>query len=161
MKTLYFDLDGVLADFHSMVYERIPQLKHMEPGSKESGDIIDHFCQNEMTDIFRHLQPFPGVIDAFHILDKHYNLYFLSTPMWEVPQSYMDKRIWVENHFGKAAYKKLILCHNKSLLIGDYLIDDRTKNGAGEFKGMHIHYGQKGFETMDKVIEFLRIKDNW
>jgi hypothetical protein len=27
------------------------------------------------------------------------------------------------------------------MLIGDYLIDDRLKNGAGKFKGELIHFG--------------------
>jgi 5'(3')-deoxyribonucleotidase len=50
--------------------------------------------------------------------------------------------------------KRLILTHHKNLLVGDYLIDDRTKNGAGQFNE-HIHFGAKGFETWDKVLAYL------
>ncbi|GEM_PF-4512743 len=38
---------------------------------------------------------------------------------------------------------------------GDYLIDDRIKNGAGNFAGEHIHFGQDGYETWNEVIQYL------
>jgi 5'(3')-deoxyribonucleotidase len=52
--------------------------------------------------------------------------------MWEVPESFMDKRIWIERYFGKLATNRLILTQRKGLNIGEYLVDDRTWNGAGE-----------------------------
>ena len=56
---------------------------------------------------------------------------------------------------GKSAYKRLILSHNKHLNIGDYLIDDRTANGAGQFRGEHIHFGSDRFPSWGSVIEYL------
>ena len=41
-------------------------------------------------------------------------------------------------------------------LAGDYIIDDRTKNGVSEFQGVHIHFGQPGFETWEQVVEHMR-----
>lgn len=35
----------------------------------------------------------------------------------------------------------MFVTHRKDLLIGDYLIDDRTKNGAGEFSGELLQFG--------------------
>ena len=35
-------------------------------------------------------------------------------------------------------WKRIFLTHRKDLLMGDILIDDRTANGAGEFKGKLI-----------------------
>ena len=46
---------------------------------------------------------------------------------------------------GSALYKRLILSHHKNLNQGDYLIDDRTKNGAGKFQGEHVHFGTEQF----------------
>ena len=51
--------------------------------------------------------------------------------------------------------KRLILTHRKDLLIGDYLIDDRLKNGAGEFKGELIHFGTIKFPDWKTVLEYL------
>ena len=39
----------------------------------------------------------------------------------------------------------MILSHHKNLNQGDYLIDDRTKNGAGKFQGEHVHFGTEQF----------------
>ena len=49
----------------------------------------------------------------------------------------------------------LILSHPKNLNSGDYLIDDRTKNGADMFKGEHIHFGQDKFPDWESVLEYL------
>ena len=45
--------------------------------------------------------------------------------------------------------------NNKNLNSGDYLIDDRTANGAGEFKGEHIHFLTKQFRGWDDVLSYL------
>ena len=86
---------------------------------------------------------------------EHYDVYFLSTPMWNVPNSFPGKRIWIDKHFGEAAEKRLILTHRKDLNMGEYLIDDRLRNGVDKFTGEHIHFGQKGFETWAEVLEYL------
>ena len=39
--------------------------------------------------------------------------------------------------------------------IGDYLIDDRTANGAGEFKGEHIHFKTDRFKDWKDVLNYL------
>ena len=79
----------------------------------------------------------------------------ISAP-WNAPWVWTQKREWVEKYLGKNAYKRLILSHNKHLMIGDYLIDDRTKNGAGEFKGELIQFGTKEFPGWDSVLNYLK-----
>jgi 5'(3')-deoxyribonucleotidase len=49
----------------------------------------------------------------------------------------------------------LILSHHKNLNHGDYLIDDRTKNGAGEFKGELIQFGADKFPDWKSVCSYL------
>ncbi len=65
------------------------------------------------------------------------------------------KRIWIEKHFGLKAKKRLILTHRKDLNIGDYLIDDRLRNGASEFKGEHIHFATEKFPDWECTFEYL------
>ena len=50
---------------------------------------------------------------------------------------------------------QLILSHNKNLNIGDYLIDDRTANGAAQFMGEHIHFGSEKFPNWNSVLDYL------
>ena len=61
-----------------------------------------------------------------------------------------DKYDWVKNFIGESAYKRLLLSRRKALSRGNILIDDGTANGAGQFKGEHIHFGTKKFPTWKK-----------
>ena len=79
----------------------------------------------------------------------------LSTPPWDNTSAWSDKHQWVKKHLGVSAHKRLILSHHKNLNRGDYLIDDRTANGAGEFQGEHIHFGTEKFPDWKSVLEYL------
>ena len=57
----------------------------------------------------------------------------------------------------KLIRKRLILCHQKQLLMGDYLIDDRRFNGASEFKGEWIHFGSESFPNWESVLKYFNI----
>ena len=63
-----------------------------------------------------------------------------------------------KKNLGNVAYKRLILSHHKNLNSGDFLIDDRTKNGAGEFGGEHIHFGTGKFPDWKIVVQYLQQK---
>ena len=52
-----------------------------------------------------------------------------------------SERFWIEKYFGRIFHKRLVTTHQKNHLMGDYLIDDRLKNGAGEFTGELLRYG--------------------
>jgi len=43
----------------------------------------------------------------------------------------------------------------KNLNKGDFLIDDRTKNGAGEFDGELILFGSEKYPDWEKVCDYL------
>lgn len=142
---LYFDMDGVLADFHKALKERVtPEL------ALQYGENLD-----EIPGIFDNLDPVPGAIFAFQELSKYYDCYILSTAPWGNPDAWKEKRLWVEKHLGEYGYKKLILSHNKHLNLGDYLIDDRLANGAAQFQGEHIHFGTDKFPNWAAVLEYL------
>jgi 5'(3')-deoxyribonucleotidase len=68
-------------------------------------------------------------------------LYIATAAPWGNPSAAMDKRLWIVEHFGDLFVKKMAITHLKNMLIGDYLIDDRTKNGDGDFKGELIQFG--------------------
>ena len=60
-----------------------------------------------------------------------------------------------EKNLGETAIKRLILSQPKHLNLGDYLIDDRKVNGAVEFQGEHIHFGQEKFPDWKSVLDYL------
>jgi 5'-nucleotidase len=55
----------------------------------------------------------------------------------------------------------LILTHRKDLNIGDYLVDDRLRNGAGEFQGKLIHFGTDEFPNWEVTLKYLEQNNNW
>ena len=46
--------------------------------------------------------------------------------------------------------------HHKELNRGDFLIDDRTGNGADVFEGEHIRFGMEKFPDWPAVMAYLR-----
>jgi 5'(3')-deoxyribonucleotidase len=102
------------------------------------------------------MTPLPGAVDAFNELAGLFDTYILSTSPWENPPAWSDKLLWVKQHLGKNAYKRLILSHHKHLNHGDYLIDDRTTNGTDRFMGEHILFGSVAFPDWSVVADYLR-----
>ena len=143
-KILYIDMDNVLVDFQSGI-------------SKLSKEVINEYESNldEVPNIFSLMEPLEGAIDSFKILSQKYDTYILSTAPWKNSSAWTDKVKWVQKYLGESAYKRLILTHHKNLNHGDYLIDDRTKNGAGEFKGELIQFGTDKFPDWKSVCSYL------
>mgnify|MGYP000365282599 CR=1 FL=1 len=139
---VYVDMDGVLCDFDK---------RHEELMSKG----INQFQAFNHAFAFKDLDPMPGAIEAWQSLQEKYDTYILSTAMWSNTYAWTDKRIWVQKYLGKSANKKLILSHNKGLLMGDFLIDDRIANGVADFTGEHIHFRTERFPTWKEVLDYL------
>lgn len=158
-KVLYIDMDGVLADFWTRMCELHPELKQMVDGAV--GEYMDHLLEYHSPNVFNTLNPMEGAVEAFHLLAEVYDVHILSTPAWCAPMSYTHKRLWVERVLGEPAKKRLILGHNKNLLRGDYIIDDRKAHGVDIFEGEHIHFRTKEFPGWIDVVTYLRTKDNW
>lgn len=158
---LFFDMDGVLANFHGKINRILKERNFSEelnPELFEDGNIARQYIVDELEGtpgFYRDLEPMNGAIEAFKLLSEHYNVFVLSTASWGNPSCFTDKRLWVEEHLGDLAYKRLILTHHKNQHSGRALIDDRTKNGAAEFKGEHIHFGTSKFPDWASVLKYL------
>ncbi len=144
---LYFDMDNVLVDFQSGIDQLSEQTLLKFEGRLD-----------EVPGIFSLMKPLQGAIEAFEKLSSNYDCYVLSTAPWNNPSAWTDKLLWVKKYLGQMAYKRLILSHHKDLNHGDYLIDDRTKNGAGEFQGKLIQFGSEEFPNWEMVLGFLEAK---
>lgn len=153
---LYIDMDGVIADFKKEVINT-SSITHEDfcNGGFSCENLVDQHCE-QYPNIFYNLPPIENAIDSVMQLFNTFDIYFLSTPMYNVPQSYTDKRLWLEKHFGEKAKKRLILTHRKDLCIGDILIDDRLVNGVSEFKGLFIHFGTEKFPNWFSIISRLQ-----
>jgi 5'-nucleotidase len=144
-KILYIDMDNVLVDFGSAL-DRIPaRALHDYEGRLD-----------EVPGIFGLMDPTPGAVEAYNELAGLFDTYVLSTSPWENPSAWSDKLQWVKRHLGASAHKRLILTHHKDLNRGDFLVDDRTKNGASEFQGELIRFGTEDFPDWSAVVVHLR-----
>lgn len=148
-KTLYIDMDGVIVNFQSGI-DKLPIAVQTE--------YEDRF--DEVDGIFGLMDPMTGALDSIAFLAEHFEIYILSTAPWNNPSAWIDKVKWIQEHLPEIAYKRLILSHNKHLNIGEYLIDDRLKNGADRFTGEHLHFGQEELKDWNAIVEYLSKKEN-
>lgn len=143
-KVLYFDMDGVLVNFQSGID------KLSEAVRQEYEGWLD-----EVPGIFSLMDPMPGAIEAVHRLQEYYEVYILSTAPRNNPSAWSDKINWLTKHFGDLFKKRVILTHCKNLCDGDYLVDDKAKNGASEFPGEWIQFGTERYPDWKEVARYL------
>ncbi len=143
-KIICIDMDNVLVDFPSSFL-------------KLDTELLKSYSENkdDIPGIFSLMDPLEGSIEAFEVLSKVFDVYILSTAPWANPSAWSDKLLWVKKYLGDSAYKRLILSHHKNLNKGDYLIDDRTKNGASDFDGELIQFGSDKFPDWRSILVYL------
>ena len=147
-KRVFVDMDNVLVDFESGLAQVSEEVK------KEYEGRLD-----EIPGLFGLMKPMPGAIEAMHELQKHYDLFILSTAPWKNPSAWSDKVTWVTEYLDDVFHKRMVITHRKDLCQGDYLIDDRGKNGTSEFAGEWIEYGSEKFPDWNSVLEYLNAKE--
>lgn len=138
-------MDGVLCDF----MKSFSHIKAQHP-SIEFPQSIAGFYEN--------LEPISDAVNAYKKLtsDSHYCVYILTAPSIYNPLSYTEKRLWVEKHLGFESIKKLIICADKNLFKGEYLIDDRiNSHKQSDFEGELIHFGSKQYPNWKTIINKL------
>ena len=142
MKVVCIDMDGVLCDYDNSWRDGIG--RHPD----------QPFPQSEFG-FFSNLRPYPGAIESFRELDQHFKVYILTRPSNRNLSSYSEKAGWVRDKLGEHVLENLILCCDKSMVKGDYLIDDMTAHGQSEFEGEHIHFGRGKFPDWKSVMNYL------
>ena len=155
-KIVYIDMDGVLVNFGAAIQDWFEKHPHLKERYESYPDHIQG--------LFRNPPPLEGAIEAVKKLAESgkYELFIATSAPWGNAGSAMDKRFWIEEHFGNLFHKRMFVTHRKDLLLGDYLIDDRTKNGAGEFSGELLQFGinlENGIESeypnWDSILDRL------
>lgn len=143
MKRIYVDMDDTLCDFITPFKTGEYKLKY--PHSKVG--------------FFLNLEPIDGAIEGMNTLMTKYDVWILTRPSIKNTHCYTEKAEWIKKYFGEDMLFKLILCPDKSLVKGDYLIDDDHRHGQTEFEGEHIQFGvDEKFKYWTQVVEYLMIK---
>ena len=142
---VYIDIDDTLADYSGA----IKAAKLANPAMP--------FPQAEYG-FYSNLQPIDGAVMAVNNLlnSEVFTPYILTAPSLKNPMSYTEKRVWIERYFGMDLVERLIICPDKSLLKGAYLIDDKIKgHGQDQFEGTVLQFGSNDFPTWITVLEAL------
>ena len=143
-KRIYFDMDGVLVDFQTGIDKLDEATKEQYKGKLD-----------EVPGIFSLMEPIPGAAEVVRLLARNYDVFILTTSPWNNPTAASDKVEWVKKYLDDVFHKRVIITHRKDLVDGDYLIDDRGKNGTSEFKGEWIHFGSERFPDWESVLKYL------
>lgn len=141
---IYVDMDDTICDFTKS------KMEHLE----KTPEIKYPWCQ---IDFFRKLKPVEDAIESLKILSEEYDVWILTRPSIKNPLCYMEKRMWVEDYLGIEWCEKLIICPDKSLLIGDYLIDDQPWDN---FKGRQLLFGSKKYPNWKSILDFFNQNQN-
>jgi 5'-nucleotidase len=139
-KIVYVDMDNTICDF--LTPFKSGQFKLKYPQSK-IGFFLD-------------LEPLEGALEGIKTLQQKYDVWILTRPSIKNTHCYTEKADWIKKYFGEEMLEKLIICPDKSLAKGEYLVDDDHRNGQTEFEGEHIHFGKdEKFMTWSQVVEYL------
>ena len=138
---VYFDMDNCMCDFRSAALQALVE------------NPLQPYPQSQWG-FFLKLKPLPGAIESFHYLAQYYDVYILTRPSFRNVNCYTEKAQWVWDNLGYEYVEKLVLSPNKTLSIGDYLIDDTFWDFTGEF----VHFGQAPYEDWSKVRSYFTEK---
>uniref|UniRef100_A0A8C6RQW6 5',3'-nucleotidase, cytosolic n=1 Tax=Nannospalax galili TaxID=1026970 RepID=A0A8C6RQW6_NANGA len=138
------DMDGVLADFEAGLLRgfrsRFPGDPHV-PLEQRRGflardqyralrpDLADKVASvYESPGFFLDLEPIPGALEA---LQEMYNMpdtevFICTSPLLNYDHCVGEKYCWVQRYLGPQFVERIILTRDKTLVLGDLLIDDKV-----------------------------------
>jgi 5'(3')-deoxyribonucleotidase len=141
-KRVYVDMDGVLCNFYKAAKQALTENPNQKYPQSQWG-------------FFLKLEEIPGAIEGFRKLEEKYDLWILTRPSFRNVNCYTEKAQWIWDHLGFDVVEKTIMCGDKSLLKGDYLIDDMDGAGQSSFEGEWIHFRSERFPDWKAVMDYL------
>ncbi|KAK7805321.1 hypothetical protein U0070_027160 [Myodes glareolus] len=137
------DMDGVLADFESGLLQgfrhRFPGEPHV-PLEQRRGflaseqyralrpDLAEKLASvYEAPGFFLNLEPIPGAVDALREMNdmQDTEVFICTSPLRKYDHCVGEKYRWVEQNLGPQFVERIILTRDKTVVMGDLLIDDK------------------------------------
>ncbi len=106
---------------------------------------------------FRHLPVMADSIEVVAEMNKRYEIFIVSAAT-EFPNSLKDKYDWLMENFPFLNWRQLVLCGDKKMICGDYMIDDHArhlqyfKGKAYLFTGAH-NLDETGYDRLNSWKE--------
>ncbi len=104
-------------------------------------------------DFFEVLNVMPDAQRVLARLQERYDV-FIATAAMEVPSSFNAKFRWLAQHFPFIPPSRIVFCGEKSILRGDFLIDDNPRQlrlfrGEGILFSSPANVAEKAFRRVD------------
>lgn len=146
-KIILVDMDGVLADFEGRFLEiwkkKFPHHPHVPLEKRETFYLEEDYPEGLEKDIgdifsapgfFENLDIIPGSKEALTKMEAlGHKVLICTSPTSKYENCVLEKYHWVSRNLGYEWTKKMIVTKDKTLVIGDMLIDDKP-----EHKGLRI-----------------------
>lgn len=170
MSVVLVDMDGVLADIEFEFERQLREVLGVPTIALEDrrGFWIDkHYAEVFPTateqyraqidtilfkrGFFRSLQPIPGAIEGINKLhEAGHSVRICTAPMVENEWCLYEKHDWVKRFLGEEWCRRLIIAKDKTYILGDYLIDDKSPI-TGDLRPTWKHILYDGHTNTDTI----------
>ena len=141
MTTILVDMDGVIADWGTAYGEALDEFGNRAKNiprhhNQQSFNLTAGLTDSEANIVnlamtymdYAGLNPIEGAIDALRSMaDFGYDVVICTSPWLPNPTCVQDKVDWVRHHLGTGWAERTIITKDKTMVRGDYLIDDKPK----------------------------------
>jgi 5'-nucleotidase len=142
MKRIYIDMDGVLADFNNGAKKFFNENPNQKFPQSRYGFFIG-------------LEEIPNAILSVKKIQEKYDVWILTRPSIKNINCYSEKAYWLVQRFGEDILNRTVMSCDKSIVKGDYLIDDQISDGQLEFEGKLLKFGSPEFPDWNSIINYL------
>jgi len=141
MAIVLLDMDDVLADFERKFFEKwralYPDLPFIDP-EKRDRFYVELQMPSELREqaraikrqpgFFLGLEPIPGAPEAARrMLELGHEVFICTAPITDCATCPMEKFQWAAAHLGPEWPKRMIIASDKTLVTGDFLVDDKPE----------------------------------
>ena len=153
-RTLFVDLDGVLADFDG----GFPAKFGVDHRSMLDADMWAKIHADDF--FFRDLPPCPGALAFFSKIRQYKPVILTACPTEHYIKVATQKREWVRGHLGDAIFvlpcqggkhKQLFMHRHGDILIDDFVRNVQRWHGAGGSGILHTNFK----DTWEQLEEYL------
>jgi 5'(3')-deoxyribonucleotidase len=136
---VFIDMDGVIVDFDKFKNEH-----------NFTGDQV-----KRLPGAYAEMEAKPLAIASVRsLIGMGHDVWIATKPPTGIPYAYADKVRWILEYLPELK-RKIVITHDKSLLLGDVLIDDRPhKANADRFQGKLLHFSESF--GWPEVLSFFR-----